>query len=328
MVNLSITQNPKVSVIIPNYNHSPFLSKRIDSVLCQTYQDFEVIILDDCSTDSSKEIIESYKNHPKITKIVYNDVNSGTTFKQWDKGISLASGEYIWFAESDDWCENSLLECLVTGIESHKDCSISYCQSYCVEGDNKLRWTSHHEYLSEVMDGSEYIEKYLVLKVGIFNASMALWRKSLYEKIDKDYMSYKFSGDWRFWVELANRGKVHISGKVLNYFRNHNLDVSGKMYSSGLNNFEEFSVLHSLLNKNYIEVRQYHKGIKQILRKYFNNKQNFTPKVRAEFEREFKNIQFSNLSISSFILFCRNFYFMKSQLKRALYELNLRKRIA
>ena len=90
-----------VSVIIPNYCHARFLNQRIDSVLNQTYSDYEVIILDDCSTDNSREIIESYRNHPKISHIVYNEKNSGSTFIQWEKGFELARGEYIWIAESD-----------------------------------------------------------------------------------------------------------------------------------------------------------------------------------------------------------------------------------
>lgn len=70
---------PKVSVIIPNYNHSSYLKERIDSILNQTFQNFEVIILDDCSTDNSKEIIELYRDHTKVSHIVYNEKNSGST---------------------------------------------------------------------------------------------------------------------------------------------------------------------------------------------------------------------------------------------------------
>ena len=76
---------PNVSVIIPNYNHALYLQVRLDSVFNQTYQDFEVIILDDCSTDNSREIIEKYANNPKTSHIIFNDVNSGSTIKQWEK---------------------------------------------------------------------------------------------------------------------------------------------------------------------------------------------------------------------------------------------------
>ena len=64
-----------VSVIIPNYCHAPYLRQRIDSVLAQSYPDFEVVLLDDCSTDGSREVIERYRNHPRIKQIVYNDRN-------------------------------------------------------------------------------------------------------------------------------------------------------------------------------------------------------------------------------------------------------------
>src|SRR6187431_17527 len=97
---------PKVSVIIPNYNHADFLMQRIVSILNQTYQDFELIILDDCSSDKSREIIEHYRTHPKVSHIVYNAENSGSTFKQWKLGLDYAKGDWIWIAESDDYCEN------------------------------------------------------------------------------------------------------------------------------------------------------------------------------------------------------------------------------
>ena len=68
---------PLVTVIIPNYNHAKYLRQRIDTVLNQTYTSFEVIILDDCSTDNSKDIILSYKDNPHISNIVLNSENSG-----------------------------------------------------------------------------------------------------------------------------------------------------------------------------------------------------------------------------------------------------------
>ncbi len=82
-----------ISVIIPNYNHAFYLEQRIESILSQNFKDFEVIILDDKSTDNSKEIIEKYRNHPPhISTIIYNEANSGSTFIQWNKGVSLSKG--------------------------------------------------------------------------------------------------------------------------------------------------------------------------------------------------------------------------------------------
>ena len=88
---------PKVSVIIPNYNHAQFLEQRIQSVLDQTYQDFEIIYLDDASTDNSNEVFAKFANNSRI-RAIYNQTNSGSPFKQWNKGIRLAQGEYVWIA--------------------------------------------------------------------------------------------------------------------------------------------------------------------------------------------------------------------------------------
>ena len=84
--------NPLVSVIVPNYNHARYLEQRLDTVFNQTYQNFEVIILDDKSTDNSLEVINRYKDNPHLSQIVVNSQNTGSPFKQWDKGINLAKG--------------------------------------------------------------------------------------------------------------------------------------------------------------------------------------------------------------------------------------------
>jgi glycosyltransferase involved in cell wall biosynthesis len=102
---------PKVTVVTPNYNYARYLPQRLDSILAQTYQDFELIILDDASTDNSREVIESYAKDPRI-RTIYNGENSGSTFKQWNLGLKHARGRYIWFAEADDYAKPSLIETL------------------------------------------------------------------------------------------------------------------------------------------------------------------------------------------------------------------------
>ena len=78
---------PLVSVILPNYNHSAYLRERIDSILTQEFQDFELIILDDRSTDDSVAVINGYKAHPRVSHIIVNEQNTGNTFIQWERGI-------------------------------------------------------------------------------------------------------------------------------------------------------------------------------------------------------------------------------------------------
>src|SRR5712671_345349 len=114
---MSNTPEPTVSVIIPNYNHARFLRQRVDSVLGQTFQDFELILLDDCSTDERQSIIPENAADPRV-RMEFNEKNSGSTFKQWNKGVRLARGEYVWIAESDDYAEPQLLEKLVSRLNA------------------------------------------------------------------------------------------------------------------------------------------------------------------------------------------------------------------
>lgn len=271
-----------VSVIIPNYNHGQFLSKRIDSVLAQTFQGFELIILDDCSTDNSRIVIETYRSHPKVKHIVYNEINGGGPFGQWAKGISLSKGKYIWIAESDDWCENNLLERLIVPLEADDDCLVSYCQSYCVEIDGTIRWQSSHDRLEEIIDGRQFIKKYMLLGNTIFNASMVVWRKQIYSKVLHDFVDYKFAGDRVFWTRLAQCGKVAINGRLMNYFLKHGGDVSGDATKSGLGYLEDIRILNLMYNEKLINNKEYFKAYKKLFKSYWLLRKRVNSNIRNE----------------------------------------------
>ena len=103
---------PKVSVILPNYNYERYLSQRLLSVLRQTYRPYEVLFLDDCSTDESVGVAERILGSFDISfRIIRNTSNQGT-FKQWIRGIREARGDLVWIAEADDFCEEGFLEVL------------------------------------------------------------------------------------------------------------------------------------------------------------------------------------------------------------------------
>ncbi|TWI05951.1 glycosyltransferase involved in cell wall biosynthesis [Luteimonas cucumeris] len=278
---------PEVSVIVPNYNHAPYLVQRIDSVLAQTCQDFELILLDDCSTDDSRTLLERYRSHPKVSHLVCNEQNSGSTFKQWDKGIALAQGRYIWIAESDDWCEPTFLETMLEGIRQDDDCVLSYCQAYFVGPEGRLNWQSHHDRLSELVEGGDFIRRYMA-PISIYNASMVLWRKDRYPSIPRDFTRYRFCGDWMFWIALARLGKVHISGKLLDYYRQHPDNVSSGVYRSGLNFVEELEVLNWMFSEGLIGDREYTRVYKQKFREYWPLRGRIDPALRPRIEALFR----------------------------------------
>lgn len=233
-----------VSVIIPNYNHALYLNQRIDSVLNQTYQDIEVIILDDYSPDNSRDIIETYRNHPKVSHIIYNKTNSGSTFKQWEKGISLAKGEYIWIAESDDWADLSFLSKIIHSIRENNS-SVCFSMSRIVDQNNNFK-NNKLPIIAENMIGyKEFLRESLLFQNSIYNASMVVFRKNIIQdQIWNEICKLKFCGDWLFWSAIieSSKGTVSEVKEYLNHFRTHGSNVSGKSEVKGLTFLEGFPI--------------------------------------------------------------------------------------
>jgi glycosyltransferase involved in cell wall biosynthesis len=226
-----------ISVVIPNYNHAKYLVQRIESVLNQTYQDFEVIILDDCSSDNSREIIEQYKEHPKVKHIIYNGQNSGSTFKQWNKGFNLAKGEWIWIAESDDKAKPDFLEKLVPNINSDPDLGIVYCESFKVNEEDEITgsWRDYSLALDKYlfhkdfkMKGLHYIERFLVHRNTIPNASAVLINKKCYLAVEGVDENIRNCSDWLLWLKILLISNVYYVAQPLNYFRYHEKSVIAK----------------------------------------------------------------------------------------------------
>ncbi|PNW26871.1 glycosyltransferase [Formosa algae] len=243
---------PKVSVILPNYNYEQFLHQRIESILNQTYTNFELLILDDCSTDNSKAVITSFTDDR--IKVYYNETNTGSPFPQWDKGIQLSKGEYIWIAEADDYCSETLLEKLLKKTESYKS-DLCFAESlvvnehgeekglWCdlnIKGPNKSIFNTDFE-----MNGQDFIEKNLIYENAIPNASAVLFRKELYIKnggVDKNIPN---CADWLLWIKMLNNGRVSFVSEPLNAFRRHGSSVINSI-KKGVDHENKFYEYYSL----------------------------------------------------------------------------------
>lgn len=231
--------SPTVSIIVPNYNHSKYLNQRLDSILNQTYQDFEVILLDDVSSDNSVEILQTYSKHPKVSHLIVNKQNSGNTFKQWQKGIALAKGTFVWIAESDDFCEPHFLETVINPLNSDETIALAYSQSHRVNNNGEVTgsWiTQTHRFNDNqfeadfILDGNTFIEKYLIAKNVIPNASAMVFRK---DKIVNDSFlniehNLRYCGDWLIYFKLLVNNKVAFVSEALNSFRYHEKSVIAK----------------------------------------------------------------------------------------------------
>lgn len=287
--------HPLVSIIVPNYNYARFLKQRIESVLSQTYANIEVIVLDDASTDDSLEVINSYRDHPQVSRVEINSKNSGTPFSQWKKGLALARGKYVWIAESDDYADTSFLTGTVSLMEENESAALCFVGSYCVdEAGNKLkvdhnRWGKKQYSCKEgyrIFDSDDYILYNMYWRCYIFNASGVLFRRDLAERIeDTIWCSMKSSGDWLFWVEMISLGKVIEVYQKKNYFRLHQ-STSAQARKKGIAWEEDFMVVNRIESK-YPCITAYRKTLRRGV---------FYKKIkRSQFERAVKLSLFQKL---------------------------------
>lgn len=243
--------SPIVSVIVPNYNHAPYLKPRIDSILQQTFQDFELIILDDCSSDNSKEIIESYRGNPHISQIIYNTFNSGSAFKQWDKGISLAKGEWIWIAESDDYAEPQFLEKLISAVRNRPSYGFVYSNTRIVSEKGETLYETTVNNTIEYFNGFEYLKHNLSKCPEIWNVSMTLFKRVLFPQTDerKLYESMKYCGDLMFYSLLLEKTNIAVCHEILSNFRKHNGSISDSCETQGIGKIEFAKVCQYIIPK-------------------------------------------------------------------------------
>ena len=252
---------PLVSIIIPNYNHADYLEERILSILNQTYTNYEIIILDDKSTDNSLEIINKYKDYSKISNIIINEKNSGSPFKQWFKGMSLAQGDIIWIAECDDSCELYMLERLVdTYIKNN--CIYAFSRSMVIDSQGTKQYISQRHFKKDIhLSGNEFIKKFLCISNTVRNASSVIFSKKAALSINKDFMTYHESGDWIFWIEMAKLGNVAVISSPLNFFRNYSETNTSIASKKGLTDIEDkkifdYMITNKLISNNKIFIKQ------------------------------------------------------------------------
>ena len=246
---------PYISVIIPNYNHAKFLKERIESVLNQSYQDFEIIILDDVSTDNSKEIILQYEKNPHVSHIVFNQENSGSPFKQWKKGMELAKGELIWIAESDDTCERLFLERIVEKHLKYNNISFCFCRSRIMNEEGHVRKIFQKSFGDkEFFRGRDFIEQKLIWGNCVVNASAVVFNKKKALSIDDKYMDYRGVGDWLFWTEMAEQGNVAIVDEPLNNYRYYENNTTSNNRKNGNEIKEAKSVFNYFKEKRHLGI--------------------------------------------------------------------------
>lgn len=210
---------PKVSVIIPCHNHAQFIIEALESVLKQSFQDFECIIVDDGSTDNTKEIVENWIGQKNKFKYFFQE-NSGLSSTR-NKAISLSSGFYILPLDSDDKISENYLESCIAVLESNQKIKIAYGEAYFF-GNSNNKWNLD-EYKFE-----DLLYKNMIYCSGVFRKED--WKRvGGYDENLKEGLE-----DWEFWINiLKNGGEV---AKIKDCFFYYRLKDSSMIVNAVINN--------------------------------------------------------------------------------------------
>lgn len=235
---------PKVSVIMPNYNHAAYLPERVESVLGQEFSDFELILLDDHSSDNSISVLEKYASDKRVVHFLKNETNSGSTFIQWERGLSLARGEYIWIAESDDMAAPTFLSEALKVLDSRPEAGVVFTSSVWIDDKSNEIHRPEHESGDREWPGRDLLRSEFLNGPLIYNASSAVFRRDLVHKADFGMLrTFRYTGDWMFWVQISAGTRVVRLDKRLNFFRRHAGNVSFKSDREGLLFSEGFRII-------------------------------------------------------------------------------------
>jgi len=232
---------PLVSVIVPNFNHEKFLKRRLKSIEDQTYRNFEVILLDDKSSDKSRDVLKNWaeKKHKFSVKCDFNKTNSGNAFSQWEHGMSLAEGELIWICESDDSCDTDFLETLVPHFADSSINMAVGCIEFIDTDDNHIDGMSAFRNYSEPGIWEEPITRtaaeWYAGAWGVNNIAAnvggCLLRKRTYPKhVFQTAKKYKIAGDWYLYTHVVGSGRMIYDPNAKAYFRQHGKNTSASNF--------------------------------------------------------------------------------------------------
>lgn len=205
---------PSVSILMPVYNAEPYLSEAIQSMLNQTYADFELIILDDCSTDGSADVIKSFTD----ARIVYhrNEINSGLA-NNLNTGLKLAKGKYVARMDGDDISLPHRLQTQVDFLESHPEIDLCSCAMQMFGADKQL-WVRDHD--------PEQVKITMMFYSAILHAS-SVFRKDVFEKNNLYYNQETFPAeDYDLWARAAFFCRMVNLPDVMYLYRMHRAQVT------------------------------------------------------------------------------------------------------
>ncbi|MEZ8666106.1 glycosyltransferase family 2 protein [Vibrio splendidus] len=204
---------PLISVYITNYNYGKFIRKAIDSVFNQTTQDFEVIIIDDGSTDESKSIIDEYEGHPKVT-VIYQK-NKGLNVSN-NVAMRVAKGKYIVRLDADDWFHESALEKLVNQLEKDNEVGLVFPDYYMVDESGEIySEIKRHNFSDDV-----------TLFDQPAHGACTMIRLEFLKSVGGYDESFSCQDGYDLWIKFVTQFKVVNVTDALFYYRQHGSNLT------------------------------------------------------------------------------------------------------
>ncbi len=252
--------HPKVSVIIPTYNFARLLPRTIKSVLNQTLQDFELIIVDDGSTDNTREVADGFVAVDPRVKYVYQK-NSGSPARPTNTGIQKSEGKYIAILQHDDEWFPEKLEKQVLFFENSENPNLGFigCHAVIVNSDGSIE--------KQLFKKSKDLLKDLLGMNVIPYPSAVMVRRETFEEIGLFDEQFKIADDWDMWLRIAQKYEFDFVDSVLFKYHIHGNNIT--QVASPEKNAREFEYLikkhrklyemhQDLLAKQFIAIGSYY----------------------------------------------------------------------
>lgn len=247
----------KVTVIIPNYNHADYLLQRLETIRLQTYNDWEAIIIDDASTDQSVSLITDYLNSNTfpLKEFIKQKENSRSGYLSWQKGINIAESQYIWIAETDDYCEPEFLQEAIEALEANPNANLAFTASHYVDEKGGLLYNTDKRF-SVLNIAENSVSSYkgnrltdaLPLQPLITNGSAVVFRNPK-NVLPNDLFQNKQLSDLFLWRYLLMDKDFVCINKKLNYFRRHGESTTTKNFNNNSHTiYQEYSKFANYFN--------------------------------------------------------------------------------
>lgn len=245
--NNQVNNKPQVSVVVPSYNHANFITTALDSVVAQSYNDYEIVILDDASSDQSIDQIQKFVDrHPEIPiKFLKHEQNMGGVLTL-NELIENASGVYIALINSDDLWMPDKLEQQVRFLESHVDVGAVFTQAFIVD-DNGQKITRSVDFPADIFvqknrSRGVWLRRFFFDLNCLCHPSILI-RKSIYDSIGLYDPRFRQLPDMQMWVRLFKFTKIHILEKPLVHLRFHTSNTSKVSIETSTRNLNELSLI-------------------------------------------------------------------------------------